>query len=399
MKFKTRLIIGVVVAWLLFGVMFFNDGYSAFFTQLGVSPLTLEEVTYEQVQKGRAVQGECYVVYDMIGYEYTEETDKYTKNTSTTTNFYYWLVDCGDDLMLVKTRARDAVSDTMQDMVDTYWDSETWDDYIKNFTGAAELDGVFIKNDDDMVSYAQSWLLDMEEADSSWKELRLTPYTLDCTESYANRIRDFYIGSAMLVVAVIAAIIAAVLFFKSLKGGSNVRPAPAGGFGIPAGGSYDTYSSGTQPTYGTQSSYGTQPSYGTQASSDAQPSYGTTPSAATYGTQQGANAYGDTFSSQNSYGTSGSTFRTQSGSSYGTSGSSFQTQGGSSYGTSGSTFRTQGGSSYGTSGSSFRTQNDSSYGTSGSTFWTQNGSSYGTSGSTTAGDYKPQIGTDYRNTL
>ena len=370
MRFKTRIIASVIIAWLLFGGMFLTNGWNAFFAQIGADPIELENLTVDKVQKGRAVRGTCYIVYDLIGYEYTEETDKITQKKETTTNTYYWLVDCGDDLMLLKTRARDSISDTLTTMVDAYWESESWEDYAQSEWSAAEIDGVFIKNDDDMVSYARAWLSDMEVSDSSWKNLTLAPYTLDCTETYAARVREFFIGSAMLLIALIGGIIAAVIFFKSVKGGSSFRPAQEGA-SIPAGGSY-----GAQ--YGTQSSdaYGgtyssannaAAPGFRAQGGVQAQNNY-STPNASVQST------YGTTGTS---YGTTGSTSQSgygATGTSYGTTGSASQSSYGTSYGTTGSTSQ----SGYGTPSTGYQSQ--SGYGTPGTGYQSQSG--YGTPGST-----------------
>ena len=382
MGVKTRIIISVIAVWLALVVVFISSGWDAFFCQLGVEPILLEDITTEQVRKGRAVQGDCYLVYDLIGYGYTEETNKYTGNTTTTTDNYYWLVDCGNDVMLVKTRANDDLSDRMQMLVDSYWDSETWEDYAASFSGAASLDGVFIGNDREIVGFYNEWMSYMEEEDS-WKKVNLAPCTLDCTKTYARRLGEFWLGTIMLIVGIIGGIAAAVIFAKTSKKSTALQDSVGMNYGNISGGSYDTYNStanaGTFHTaYGTQGA--AQQPYGTQGASQQ-----------TYGTQAAAQ--------QPTYGTNGSTFQSQSGSAgYGTSSSTFRSQSGSAgYGTSGSTFQSQSGSAgYGTNGSTFQSQSGSAgYGTNGSTFRSQSGSvNYGSS----FGGYQSQSGINYGST-
>ena len=399
MGVKTRIIISVIAVWLALVVVFISSGWDAFFCQLGVEPILLEDITTEQVRKGRAVQGDCYLVYDLIGYGYTEETNKYTGNTTTTTDNYYWLVDCGNDVMLVKTRANDDLSDRMQMLVDSYWDSETWEDYAASFSGAASLDGVFIGNDREIVGFYNEWMSYMEEEDS-WKKVNLAPCTLDCTKTYARRLGEFWLGTIMLIVGIIGGIAAAVIFAKTSKKSTALQDSVGMNYGNISGGSYDTYNS-TANAGTFHTAYGTGGSTFQPQSGSA--SYGTNGS--TFQSQSGSAGYGtssSTFQSQSGsagYGTNGSTFQSQSGSAgYGTSGSTFQSQSGSAgYGTSGSTFQPQSGSAgYGTSGSTFRSQSGSAtYGTSGSTFRSQSGSvNYGSS----FGGYQSQSGINYGST-
>ena len=47
MRFKTRIIASVIIAWLLFGGMFLTNGWNAFFAQIGADPIELENLTVD----------------------------------------------------------------------------------------------------------------------------------------------------------------------------------------------------------------------------------------------------------------------------------------------------------------------------------------------------------------
>ena len=358
--------------WVVVMVMLLAGSSGVFFAQLGKTPLNFDTLTYDDVSKGRAVQGECYIVYDIISYGYTEETNKYTGKTTTTTNDYFWVVDCGEeDLLLVRTSANDVLSDNMQSLVDVYWDSETLEDFKANYPGPVRLDGFFVNNDHEVVDFYSEWATQIKAADSSFQGARLAPYTLDCVRSYEDELKFFYAGSAMLVVTIVVGAAFLVYYRKKSRESSAAQFAgtPAVSYGSMNGGSYG------DPKYGS-----TDGTYHSQNSS----------------------AYG-TFQSQSgtSYGTSGGTYQSQGGTGYGTSGSTFQSQSGTSYGTSGGTYQSQSGSTYGTSGGAYQPQSGSTYGTSGSTYQSsQSGINYGSSsgmygsqGSTTFGTQGSSYGT------
>ena len=133
---KLRLIVALLAIWLMATGFLISDGWDAFFTQRGKEPLSLDTMTYSDVIKGRAVKGECYVTYGLIGEGYTEETNKYTGKTTTTTNYYYWIIDCGDnDTMILKTRANSSESSMLEKMEDAFYDSADWEEYAGVLSG------------------------------------------------------------------------------------------------------------------------------------------------------------------------------------------------------------------------------------------------------------------------
>ena len=238
MKLKPRLIISLVAIYLAFTYILFSAGVGAYTVNKGKQPLDFEELTISDVKEWRAVKGDCYVAYDLIGY--TEKSD----DDTTTTTDYYWLVDCGDnDLMLLKTSASDDLSDCFDDMVDLYWDSSTWEDYAQGLEYYAEVDGVFIKNDSEIVDFYNEWIAEMSENDA-WKDAKLAPCTLDCTRTYSSRITSFRIGTGMIVLGVLIIGIIIFVLVKATKSKSSTPAyAPAGNYGNMQGGSYDPFTS------------------------------------------------------------------------------------------------------------------------------------------------------------
>ncbi len=320
-RLLTRLVIVLAVIWFSVLATCLGSGWNAFFKQLGKDPIGYDALQLTDVEKGIAVQGECAIVYDLIGYGYTETTSRYTGRKSTTTDNYYWLVNCDDDdgLMLVKTRANDSISDSMSDMVEALWSAESLEEYADMIGIPVELDGVFIKNDPEIVQFYNEWIQEMSADDPEWADCTLAPYTLDCTMPFAGRMRGFRIGVIMIVITIGAAAAGIVLFVKKSRGGAaSPQPAYAG---VPSGGPLvgDT---GSVTAYGTTGgAYETFNSSMTAGKSESFQSQGRTSqtSGSTGGTP--VNSYG-TYASQNNSGTNyGSTQSTSSGSTggYGTS--------------------------------------------------------------------------------
>ena len=355
MRIPRRIVLSVLIAVIALAGMLTFDNWAAFSVNRNKQPLDLNELTISDVKKGRAVYGDCVLVYDLIGYGYTEETNKYTSSKKTHTDTYYWAIDCGDnDIMLVKTSASKVESDWMQELVDLYWESETWDDFKANHPGSVTLDGVFIANDSEIVSFYNEWIADMRSSSDEWKDVQLAPYTLDCCNTLQTRINRFYIGVGLFAVLIIVGIIAIVVIAKGAKGGPVIQAQGtiAGNYGAMNGSSYDTY-----------------------------------------GANNTANSFNTAYGTQNGY-------QAQGGSAYGTQ-SGYQSQGGSAYGTQGG-FQAQGGSTYGTQGG-YQSQSGSTYGTQ-SGYQSQSGSTYGAqdtsaSQSGTVGGYQGQSGINYGSSV
>lgn len=251
MKAKPRIVISIVALYIMFTYIFFSAGVGAYTENKGKQPLNFTELTISDVKEWRAVKGDCYVAYDLIGY--TEKTD----DNKTTTTDYYWLVDCGDsDLMLLKTKANDDLSECFDDMVDTYWNSSTWDEYAELLTYYAEVDGVFIENDSEIVEFYNEWIEEMSVSDE-WKNAKLAPCTLDCTRTYSSRITSYHIGCGLIVGGVVIIGIIIFIFAKAMKPNRGTPAyAPAGGYGNIQGGSYDVYN--TNPAAPAAAPYGSQ---------------------------------------------------------------------------------------------------------------------------------------------
>ena len=333
MKFGKRFIASIVILCVALSVYLIYENSAAFFANRGKEPLDFDTITISDVSKGRAVSGECIIVYDLIGYGYTEETNKYTNSTNTTTDTYYWLVDCGEqDVMLVKTKASDSISDTMDDIVELYWESGTWEDFAANHTGAAVIDGVFINNDSQIVSFYNDWIDEMQATSDDWKNVKLAPFTLDCTNSLSTRIMLFYLGIGLLALLLIISAAAIAFIVKGVKGGPVQQSAGYSGanYGAMNGGSPDIYGAQGSTSYGPQSGFQAQSNtaYGSQGGFQAQ-------SNTAYGSQGSVQAQSNT-----AYGSQGG-FQAQSNTAYGSQGG-FQEQNNTAYGS-------QGGINYGSS--------------------------------------------------
>ena len=373
---KLRLIVALLAIWLMVTGFLITDGWDAFFTQRGKEPLSLDTMTYSDVIKGRAVKGECYVTYGLIGEGYTEETNKYTGKTTTTTNYYYWIIDCGDnDTMILKTRANSSESSMLEKMEDAFYDSADWEEYAGMLPGSVDLNGVFITNDSEVVGFYEEWY-DYVSESPQWKDVKLAPYTLDCTQTYETRVMKFYGGAATGIVGLVVIIlIAAAYFKKSRTPAVPLTASQAAGYGNMNGGSLDAYGQQTGSPETFNSAYGSRgaaSNFQTQGGSYGTTGYQSQGGSTGYQSQNGS--YGTTgYQSQgSSYGTTG--YQSQNGS-YGTTG--YQSQGGS-YGTTG--YQSQGGS-YGTTG--YQSQG----GSTGTTGYQSQGGSYGTTG------YQSQNGT------
>ena len=239
-RIKIGLICAGVAAWFLPMMIFLTATGGVFFKNLKNGPIDLNELTFTDVKPDIAVQGDCYYVYDLVGVNYTEGAENYANIDTSTDNYYYWFVDCGDNaLMLVRTDASGALPAYMEDIVNAYWDAETPEDFEANYPGTAYLDGVFIRNEPEIVGFYNEWIGEMSESDDSWKDLMLAPFTLDCSWTYQEHLRQFYWGVAMLAVTVVVIPLLIVFIIKRDK--KKAAASVPVGYGSSYNGSYSPY--------------------------------------------------------------------------------------------------------------------------------------------------------------
>ena len=269
MSRKTRWVLSIILGIVCSGIIFVSNGWDAFVAQLNREPLDINELELSDVEIGRAVTGECYFTYGAIGYIYNESTNTYTGKKTQSNYNYVFLVDCGaNDVMLLQTNNKDGLTDRFFDMSETYLNSETIDDYYMKYPFGTKIDGVFIKNDPEFVSYYNEFYETVKDGEG-WENVQLAPYTLDCTETYDSRVKDFYIGCGLI--AVLTVLLIVILVSPAVRSRSRAAAsyggAPAMNYGNTSGGYDDVYSSGNRNSF--------DQTYGTNYSADQ--TAGTTP--------------------------------------------------------------------------------------------------------------------------
>lgn len=169
----------------------------------------LYDLEASKMQKSMPVNGECSVVYELIGSYVTEETSKYTGKTTETTNAYYYAIPMlGDEdyCMLLKTSANSAMTAYADKAVEVYWDDDaTWDDV---FAHSFKVDGILTTNDPEIAGFYNEWVDSWAESEEDREGFTLAPYTLDCTRTVSARLKAFWAGIVLLVAFIGAAVFA-----------------------------------------------------------------------------------------------------------------------------------------------------------------------------------------------
>lgn len=365
MKLKTRLIITALTIWITVMALCLSSGAGVFFSQMANGTCDYYTMTNKDLKKNLPVNGTCYVVIDCIATYVTEETNKTTGKTTEKDSAYYYIVPLDEEyLMLVKTSANSQLTYDFDCLVDAFWDEEDSPYYYMMDTGT-KLDGILVKNDSDVVSYYNEWCDEMEVSDQDG--YALAAYTLDCTQSVSGRIKQFWIGSIMLLFLLGIVTILVVSYFKKKK---TVSYSTSSYGSVSYGNNYSGINS-------SQSSGAYDPTSTYSSSNSAIPHSNFQSQGVQNTNSYGISNYGSTGSSYGQFQSQGGQNSNNYGTSnYGSTGSSygqFQSQGGQSSNNYGTSNYSSTGSSYGQFQSQ-GIQNSNSYGTSnyGST-----GSSYG----------------------
>ena len=90
-----------------------------------------------------------------------------------------------------------------------------------------------------IVGFYNEWIGEMSESDDSWKDLMLAPFTLDCSWTYQEHLRQFYWGVAMLAVTVVVIPLLIVFIIKRDK--KKAAASVPVGYGSSYNGSYSPY--------------------------------------------------------------------------------------------------------------------------------------------------------------
>ena len=234
-KLGKRLLTTFVILWIAVAIFLIANSAGPFFAQTKNPPVEYTELKSEAVVKNRAVYGNCYLVYDLIGTSVSS-----SDSGEETTDSYYWAVPCDDStMMLVRTSAGDEITATMDKLVDAWWSSETTEEYLKDNPDGVYLNGVFKPNESEMVGFYEDWL-DELEMDKNTDGLKLVPCTLDCRTSLEAFRLEFIVGCAMLIIfLIVLAIIIAVIAKQSSKPMLQSSGAQNATYTIPQGGAYN----------------------------------------------------------------------------------------------------------------------------------------------------------------
>ncbi len=240
------------MGWILIAGFMIYDGAGPFFAEKKTPPVEYVDLTYDDVSVNRNVYGQCYIVYDLIATGVTEDDSGNEK-----TDDYYWAVACDESsMMLVRTSAKDAISSDIEKMVDAWWDAETTDEYLKENPDGIYLDGVFKKNDSEIVGFYEDWCESLEFTETDG--MKLAPCTLDCRDSLDDLKKEFVIGLGMLGVVLVGVVIFIVIVVSgskksSLQGASAVGVNYGNLSGGSPNGSFGTVMNGMQQndSYGT----------------------------------------------------------------------------------------------------------------------------------------------------
>lgn len=212
MAIKQRLILAVVFLWLSAIIFCLGSGGGVFFSQMSNGTTELYSLEASAMQKNMPVNGECYVVYELIASSVTEETSKYTGKTTETTNAYYYAIPMGDDdhCMLLKTKANSEMTSSADLELDLFWDDNSTIDDL--FDHAFKVDGILVNNDPEIVGFYDEWVAEFEDDEG----MTLAPYTLDCTKTVSTRIKEFWAGSVLLV-ALLGVVVFLIFSYFSKK--------------------------------------------------------------------------------------------------------------------------------------------------------------------------------------
>ena len=296
MNIKQRLILAVAFLWIFAIIFCLGSGAGTFFSQMSNGTTELYSLEVSKMQKSMPINGECYMVYDILASSVTEETSKYTGRTKETTNAYYYIIPLSDEeyCMLLKTSANSDMTRSADVSVDLFWEEDsTIEDLIAH---SFKVDGILTKNDSEIVGFYNEWVSQVADGDEG---LKLAPYTLDCTKPVTSRIKEFWAGSVLLIALVGSGIFLIARYFSGRRQTQSSVPVYSPSAPVSYGNDYSNLSGQSQNRYDPTETFTSNSSSG---ASDNFQSQGGSANSFTYGQQSSSNSYG----SQNDFVVQGS---------------------------------------------------------------------------------------------
>ncbi len=230
-----KIISGVIVVALLAlgydAVTNISSGWSAFTAQFSYTPVDFNSMTVHDMSSGRAVTGDFDIVFAYLASGVTQHKDDSGKVTSEETTSGYWLTEMEDGTWIILC-APENMTDQLAESYEAFWTNYLATDDVKSAAKGLKsfaIDGVLLKNDPGVLKYYVEWAAESELSEEEAMSI-LSPYTLDITRTYSQRISDFYKGVAFF--AVIAAIIIAFIVIVSKSDKKSKAAAQAAGSAV-----------------------------------------------------------------------------------------------------------------------------------------------------------------------
>lgn len=340
----------IAIFCLVVGFTSLIDGIAA----TNADDLNFNTMAQSDMEEYSYVVGKIEFVYGCFAEGYTERST-YGITTSTTTDSYYYLVECPyspeDTMMILEI----PVNTTLETSIDELWEQGYYAtseyqlaEYAVTFSAYLE------RNDDEIVKYAKEAL--EESGDLELKSMTIAPYTLNCTIKSGFETRSLGIGIVCLVIALVLAIVIILKIRSIHRAPSYSTPYNTNGLGTQVSSSV-----GSMPTprvedyYGGTYSSSSNNAYGNNTTDTYQSQYRSQ-------TSQSGQAYQPQFQTQQTQ--SGQTFQTQQtqgNQTYQSQYRSQQTQGSQNYQSQYRQQQTQGGQPYQSQYHSQQTQGNQSY--------------------------------------
>jgi len=206
---KMRFFFGLVATWITFAVLFTAMGSGVFFSKLSNGIAIYNTISEKELKKDLPMAGTLYGVYDMVASYETETTNKFGRK-STTTDFYYYAIPFEDNVvMILKTKADSSLDKQVYALLEACY--EEGDTSI--LESGVNIEGVLKPTDSEVVSFTKSTF-----AESEIHDIKVLPYTFDCSFPINHYITYFRIGIACSVSFAAALII---FIYKMLSNKKN----------------------------------------------------------------------------------------------------------------------------------------------------------------------------------
>ena len=217
-RVKSRFLFRVVIPgiFLILIFMYANLSYSwmPVITHLTHPSIACEDMTVNDMCNGLTVKGELDNVIDCFGvYETETHVDERLAQEynipEKSEESYIWISSIDENTLMLIHASPDDYSKLNRNAI-MYWKSlDTDTDSEEDAEGSeysdsnksykVKVDATLKKNDPEVLALYQDWL---RAAGLSAADVKLAPYTLDMTRSYASCVKSFGIGSLILLIVI-----------------------------------------------------------------------------------------------------------------------------------------------------------------------------------------------------